>query len=104
MKKVPGARATAIKKRTPRTEGVRDITEEVSQDLLMSFAQMCIKLNAEQLDGLILTAMHAKAFKLDMHGPQSITLQFNPDEGPYYTDENIPSEEGSKLILPGKPN
>lgn len=78
----------------------RDVTEGVPDQILMRFANMCIKFPPHVLDALILTAMHAKAFHLGETEPKTIQISFDPKDGPYYTDPNMAPEEEPKLILP----
>lgn len=77
----------------------RDVTDEVPQSILMSYADMCIKLPIKHLDALVLTALHAKAFRLGLKEPQTIEISFSPLDGPYvWTDEELPD---TQVIEPG---
>ncbi len=75
---------------------------EIPPKVIERFCAMCIQFPPHILDALIMIAFHAKAFQCEMEGPQKITIEFDPADGPYYTEE--PEEEDApKLILPGKP-
>lgn len=77
----------------------RDITQEVPQKVLEIYARFCIGQPPQTLEALILTALHAKAFHDGVTGKQVITIEFDPEDGPYFEGDDLPID-GPMIIRP----